>query len=84
MRCPVVGKVLWPEILSTGTSKLATVLRWIPKTAKNSFQKVCLSADSPRVPAQSLANLMALWRISIQLSGMGWRIGGREKIGQRV
>ena len=34
--------------LLTGASKEATALRETPKTSKNSFQKVCLSADSVR------------------------------------
>jgi hypothetical protein len=43
----------------TGVSKDATVLRATPKTLKNSFQNVCLSAASLAALDQSLENLMA-------------------------
>src|SRR5664279_3702959 len=55
----------------TGSSKLATSRRWMPNTSKNSFQKVCFSAASLRVPDQLCANWMARWRISFHESGMG-------------
>ena len=61
----------WPEMRWTGSSKLATSRRWRPKTSKNSFQKVCFSAASLRVPAQLWENWMARWRISFHESGMG-------------
>jgi len=42
----------------------------MPKTWKNSFQKVCFSALSLLMPAHSRENLIALCRISFQLIGM--------------
>lgn len=59
-----------PEAFRTGTSKLATSLREMPKTSKNSFQNVCLSALSLEADLLSRANLTALWRISFHESGM--------------
>jgi hypothetical protein len=54
-----------------GSSKLATALRAMPKTLKNSFQKVCFSACSRLTPVQSFEKAMARWRISFQESGIG-------------
>jgi hypothetical protein len=45
-------------------SNAATCRRSIPKMAKNSFQKVCFSADSLVVPAHLEANSNARLRIS--------------------
>jgi hypothetical protein len=55
----------------------------MPNTSKNSFQKVCFSAASLRVPAQLCANWMARWRISFHESGMGefYSHGGRLSAG---
>ncbi len=50
----------WPEIFLTGSSKLATVRRLIPKTAKNASQKDLASASSRETPAHSLAKATAL------------------------
>ena len=52
-------------MLFTATSKLATVRRSRPKTAKNSFQKVCLSACSLADSAHTRENAMARSRTSV-------------------
>src|SRR5947209_3060933 len=69
-----------PDSFLTGSSKLATIFRLIPKTPKNSFQNVCRSACSRVSPAQSLAKAVALWRISFQEIGIGGVLGVWQRI----
>jgi DNA-binding XRE family transcriptional regulator len=67
---PYLFETVVPETFFTGASNDATVLRAMPKTSKNSFQKVCFSADSEAALFQSLENLIARYLISFQARGM--------------
>lgn len=60
-----------PLSFLTGSSKLATVRRLIPKTVKNASQNDFASASSRESLAHSLLNAMALWRISFHEMGIG-------------
>jgi len=63
-------KPYFPESFLTGSSKLATVRRLRPKTAKKPSQNDLASASYRDSIAHSREKAMAFWRISFHEMGM--------------
>src|SRR5690606_780431 len=61
-------------------SYTATLRRFLPKTWKKSFQKLCASARSEVSPSHSRANARARSRISLRLSGTGRSPGCSQRL----
>ena len=72
-----------PESFLTGSSKAARVRRFLPKTSKNSFQKVWRRDFSEVSPFQSRAKAMARCLISFHESGMAGALARREQDNNR-
>src|SRR5690606_14220687 len=58
----------------------ATLRRFLPKTWKKSFQKLCASARSEVSPSHSRAKARARSRISLRLSGTCSSPGGSQRL----